>query len=134
MTTPARQYHQAMVHYLRYSITFADRALVKDMGTLPAGAIVVGGGVHVTTAFNGSGTDTLDVGFRAGSSTDDPNGYATLLDLSAVGFIALDELAATTNVQQTTSAIATCSYVDQNSNASAGAADVVIMYIADNDA
>lgn len=134
MSTPARQYHQAMVHYLRKSITFATENTVIDIGTLPAGAIVVGGGVHVTTAFNDSGTDTLDVGFRAGSSTDDPNGYATLLDLSAVGFIALDELAATTNVQQTTSCIATCTYNGQNNNADAGAADVVIMYIADNDA
>jgi hypothetical protein len=71
-------------------------------------ALVVGGGAFVTTGFNDSGTDTLIVGF-IGSTTDD-NAYATLLDISAVGYIVLDELAATTNIMQTVDATVTCVY------------------------
>jgi hypothetical protein len=88
---------------------------------------VVGGGAFVTTGFNDSGTDTLIVGF-VGSTTDD-NAYATLLDLSAVGYIVLDELAATTNIMQTVDATVTCVYVGQNSNATAGSAEVIVNYI-----
>lgn len=131
--TTARRYETQQVHYLRKRITYAIENTVIDIGTIPAGASVIGGGVHVITAFNDSGTDQLDVGFRDGSSTDDPNGYATLLDLSAVGFIALDELAATSNIQQTADAIVTCTYLGQNNNASAGVADVIVTYVVDND-
>lgn len=131
--TDARRYHTAQVHYLRKRITFAIENTEIVIGKIPAGASVIGGGVHIITAFNDSGTDTLDVGFKDGSSTDDPNGYATLLDLSAVGFIALDELAATTNIQQTADTTVTCVYNGQNNNASAGVADVMITFVVDND-
>lgn len=129
----ARQLPWQVVHFLRKRITFAIENTEIEIGRIPAGASVVGGGVHVVTAFDDSGTDTLDVGFKDGSSTDDPNAYATLLDLSAVGFISLDELAATTNIQQTTSAMVTCIYNGQNNDASAGVADVIIQYVVDND-
>lgn len=113
---------------IRKKITFSPENTVVDIGRLPAYASVIGGGVHVLTAFNDSGTDTLDVGFRDGSSTDDPNGYATILTISAVGFIALDELAATTNVMQTKPCYVTCTYNGENNNASAGVAYVTILY------
>lgn len=126
---PAREYHTTQVHYLRKKITFAVENTEIVIGTLPPYASVVGGGVHVLTAFDDTGTDTLDVGFKDGSATDDPNGYATLLDLSAVGYIALDELAATTNIISTTECIVTCIYNGQNNNAEAGEAYVTIMYV-----
>ena len=129
----AREYSQQMVHYQRKNITYAVENTVIDIGRIPANACVIGGGVHITTAFNDSGTDTLDVGFRDGNSTDDPNAYATLLVIDAVGFIALDELAATTNIMQTQSCIVTCTYNGENNNASAGVAEVVICYVVDND-
>lgn len=115
------------VHFLRKNITFSDRATTVTVGVMPAGSTIVSGGVHVTTAFNGSGTDLLDVGFIG--STTDADGYATLLQLNAVGYIELDELATTTNIQGTVSHTVTCLYTDQNSNATAGAATVVIGYI-----
>jgi hypothetical protein len=118
-------------HFLRKRITYLNNGATVTVGKLPAGASVVGGGVHVVTAFNDSGTDTLIVGF-IGSTTDD-NAYATLLDLSAVGYIALDELAATTNIQQTVDATVTCVYAGQNSNATAGVADVIVLYIPNSD-
>ncbi len=119
------------VMFLRKRITYVNNGATVTVGKLPAGASVVGGGVHIITAFNDSGTDTLIVGF-IGSTTDD-NAYATLLDLSAVGYIVLDELAATTNIQQTVDTTVTCVYAGQNSNATAGVADVIVMYIPNND-
>lgn len=124
----ARRIEQQQVHYLHKQITYAIENTEIIIGYIPANATVIGGGVHVVTAFNDSGTDTLDVGFTGGSSTADPNAYATLLDLSAVGFIALDELAATTNIKQTVDTTVTCIYNGQNNNASAGVAEVYVTY------
>ena len=126
--TVARQFHTAQVHYLRKKITYAVENTAITIGVIPAYASVIGGGVHVLTAFYDTGTDTLDVGFRDGSSTDDPNAYATLLAIDAVGYIVLDELAATTNIMQTQDCIVTCTYNGQNNNATAGVAYVTIMY------
>lgn len=127
----AREFHTQQVHYLRKRITFADEGDVVDIGRIPAGASVIGGGVHVVTAFDD--TTTIDVGFRGGSSTDDPNGLATALVGTAVGFKALDELAATTNIQQTSSCIITASVNDGTGAVSAGVADVIVTYVVDND-
>ena len=129
--TSARQYHQQMVHFLRKRITFADAGTTVTVGTIPAGASVIGGGVHIVTAFNGGGTDLLDVGFVGG--TTDADGYATLLELAAVGYIVLDELAATTNIQQSVDTTVTCLYTDSSSNSTAGAADVIVMFVPDID-
>ncbi len=131
---PARQHESTQVHYLRKGITYATENTEIVIGVLPANAVVIGGGVMITTAFNDSGTDTLDVGFKDGNSTDDPNAYATLLVIDAVGFIVLDELAATTNIMQTEECTVTCIYNGQNNNASAGAAEVIITFVVDNDA
>ncbi|MBB5040808.1 hypothetical protein [Shinella fusca] len=127
----ARNYHKQLVHYLRKQVTFADEGDVVDVGTIPANAIVIGGGVMITTAFND--TATIDVGFRGGSTTDDPNGYATALVATAVGFKALDELAATTNIMQTSPAIVTASVNDGTGAVSAGVAEVIITFVLDND-
>ena len=128
----ARRIEQQQVHYLHKQITFAIENTAIVIGYIPANATVIGGGVHIVTAFNDSGTDTLDVGFTGGSSTADPNAYATLLDLSAVGYIVLDELAATTNIKQTVDTTVTCIYNGQNNDASAGVAEVYITYVLAN--
>jgi hypothetical protein len=119
---------QTIVQRITY-LTALTTVITDLQKKLPAYAHLVSGGVHVVTAFNDSGTDTLDVGFRGGSSTDDPDGYATLLDLSAVGFIAFDELAAITNIMQTKDTFLTARYNGQNSNASAGDAYLVFNYV-----
>lgn len=112
---------------IRYKLLYSTMNTVVDIGRLPAYASVIGGGAHILTAFNDSGTDTIDIGFRDGSSTDDPDAYATLLAATAVGFIALDELAATTNIIQTKPCILTARYNGQNSNATAGVAYLTIL-------
>lgn len=118
--------YQGFVHVLRKRITFADFGTTVTVGKMPAGASVIGGGVHILTAFNSSGTDLLNVGFIG--STTDADGYATLLTLAAVGFIALDELAATTNIQQTVETTVTCAPAQSVADATAGVADVIVIY------
>lgn len=118
------------VQTLRKTVSYVTNGTTITVGKLPPNACVVGGGAFVTTAFNDSGTDTLIVGF-IGSTTDD-NAYATLLDLSAVGYIVLDELAAATNIMQTVDTTVTCVYAGQNSNATAGSCEVIINYVCQN--
>jgi hypothetical protein len=101
---------------------------IVDLFALPAYASVWAGGVHILTAFNDSGTDTIDVGFRGGSATDDPDAYATLLAATAVGYIAFDELATTTNIINTKPVIVTARYNAQNSNATAGVAMLTLAF------
>ena len=128
----ARSFHdKQLVHYLRKRITYADYGTVVTVGYLPPKASVIGGGVHIVTAFNSSGTDLLDVGF-VGATTDD-DAYATDLTLAAVGFIVLDELAATTNIQGTVTHKVTCTPAQSVADATAGVADVIITYVIDND-
>jgi hypothetical protein len=129
--TTARQYHTAQVHYLRKRISYTDEGDVVTVGYLPAGASVIGGGVHIVTAFDD--TSTIDVGFKDGNSTDDPNAYATALTATAIGFIPLDELGATTNIQQTEDFTVTATLNDGSGAVSAGVADVIVTYVVDND-
>lgn len=129
--TTARQLPYQVVHFLRKSITYASpgSGVAATVGILPAGAVIVKpmSGVHITTAFNDSGTDLLDIGT---SANDDL--FATDLDLSSATFLACDEavgdfgpLAADTTI--------TATYTGQNANASAGAAEIIICYIPDTD-
>jgi hypothetical protein len=129
--TNARQYHTQQVHYLRKHITFADEGVEVTVGVIPAGASVIGGGAHITTAFDD--TSTIDVGFKDGNSTDDPNAYATALVATAIGFIALDALSATTNIQQTEDHLVTVTLNDGTGAVSTGAADIIVTYVVDND-
>lgn len=127
----ARQNTTQQTNYLRKRITFADFGTVVTVGKIPAGASVIGGGVHVITAFNSSGTDLLDVGF-IGSTTDD-DAYATDLSLAAVGFIALDELGATTNIQQSIDTTVTATPAQSVADATTGVADIIILFVPNND-
>ena len=124
--TVARQFQTQQVHYLRKRITFATAAVETDLGVIPAGATVIGGGIHVVTADSGI---TLDVGFKGGSSTDDPNAYATALTVAAIGFIALDELAAVSNIQQTVDTRVTYTVL---TGADTFVGDLIVTYVVNN--
>lgn len=124
--TVARQFQTQQVHYLRKRITFATATVETDLGVIPAGATVIGGGIHVVTADSGI---TLDVGLKDGSSTDDPNGYATALTVAAIGFIALDELAAVSNIQQTVDSKVTYTV---STGADTFVGDLIVTYVVNN--
>lgn len=128
MAAPARQYHSQQIHYLRKSITFADNGTTVDVGTIPAGSLVLKpiSGVAVNVAFNGGTTNTLDIGPSTDSGT---NLWATVLALGSIAFVPLDE-AVTLLVSSDTLVQA---YVVSTASASAGSAEIIIAYIPDND-
>lgn len=89
--------------------------------TLPDGAVIWDIQVHVKTAFNGTGTDLLDIG-----TSGTGNRYEDDLDISGTGFKTLtlsnvpDRMTSSTNI--------TFQYFDANSDASAGEAYVYVHY------
>ena len=128
-TTVARETHLQVVHTLRKGITIADIDSTVTVGVLPIGAIVVGAGVVVSTAFNSATSDTLGIGTSA-----DPNGIATLLAVSTAGLIVADELATSDDLGPYTAA--TTIVADQVSTGTApttGAAEIYVQFICDND-
>lgn len=126
----AREYHTAQVHYLRRKITWDNptNGTTFTLGVLPPRASVVGGGVHIITAFNSTSSEVLDVGYSVTGGTTDADAYATDLAIDAVGFIALDELAATTNIISTSAATVTCVWASTSTGATAGEAVVSVHF------
>lgn len=124
----ARQYSQQMVHYLRKGITYADDGTTVDVGTIPAGSLLLKplSGVYVNTAFNGATTNTLDIGPSTDSGT---NLWGTLLALGSIAHVPLDEAVAMTVSVDTLVQAAVVS----TTGASAGEAEIVIAFIPDND-
>lgn len=127
----ARQYHTQQVHYLRKSIAYTDDGTELDVGTIPAGSLVLKpiSGVHVTTAFNASAGNVLQVGGSAG--VDDPNLFGTSLALGTATFVPLDE--AVGGYLVTVDVTISASVELTGTAATAGAGEVVICFIPDND-
>ena len=125
LTPPATHLPLPVVKTIGAWVTYSSpgTTVAKRLGTLPAGAIVVGGGAMVTTAFNDSGNDYIDIG-----TLDDDDAFATDLDVSAVGYKVLDELA-THNDYSTSEVGVIATYAGQNSNASAGVAYCFVQFI-----
>lgn len=92
------------------------------LGTLPAHAMVTDVLVWVQEAFNDSGTDLLTVGYDA-----DVDAYGTSLDVSSTGVKAMT-LGATSKTVDATSRSVEAYYTDQNADASAGEAHVLLKY------
>ena len=126
--TTARQYSQQMIHYLRKGITYADDGTTVDVGTIPAGSLILKplSGVYVNTAFNGATTNTLDIGPSTDSGT---NLWGTLLALGSIAMVPLDEAVAMSVSVDTLVQAAVVS----TTGASAGSGEIIIAYIPDND-
>ena len=122
-----REFHTQQVHYLRKRITFADSAAVT-VGVLPAGAVVLRGGVAVQTAFNAATTNVLDIG-----TSGDDDGFATDLALGAVGVIVADEMATSNDWYSTSEQTITATYAQTGTAATAGVGFVWIEYLPNND-
>lgn len=118
--------YKDIVHTFRKRITFQDTTAVT-VGVLPPGAVIVGGGVQVITAFNDASTDLVDVGTSA-----DPDAFATDLDVSSVGFKALDELATADDYSDTAEVTIVATYAGATPDATAGVADVIINFVLKN--
>lgn len=123
----AREYHTQQTHYLRKGIDYTDTSTVT-IGKLPAGAIVVGAGVIVTTAWDSGTSDVLDIG-----TSGDGDGFATDLSLQTIGNIVWDELATSNDLYSTSEVTITAAVASVGTAATAGAGEIYIQYIPDND-
>ncbi len=123
----AKEIGYGVVQTMIKKITFADLGSTVTIGKMPAYSHVIGGGVHVVTAFDSSGTDLLDVGFIG--STTDADGYATDLTLAAIGYLTLDELGAISNIMQTVETTVTCIAAQSVADATAGEAYVIVNFV-----
>jgi hypothetical protein len=121
---PARDINYGVVQYLSVPITFADNGVAKQLGTLPAKAVVIQAGVLVTTAFNAGTTNVVDLGTGA-----DDDGFATDLALGTVGLIAADELATSNDLYSTNEVPITATVSLAGTAATAGAGIAFVTYI-----
>lgn len=121
------QYPSDQVHYLRKTVTFADDGLLIKLGTLPAGAVVIGAGAVISTAFNSSVSDVLDIGFGA-----DPDHLATALVITTAGLQAADALATATGLVTTAPTDVTATYTSGGDAPTAGSAVAFVEFMVDN--
>ena len=124
-----RQYPQQMVHFLRKSIAYTDNGSTLDIGTLPANSVIImdASGVHVTTAFNGDATNTLDIGPSTDTGT---NLWMTVGALGTTTWVPFDE---GVSLDVGTSDVLVQCKVVSTASASTGAAEIVICYVPDTD-
>lgn len=122
-----RQLALQAVHYLRKGVTFADNGTAVTVGVLPEGALILKplSGIAVTTAFNAGTTNTLNIGTEA-----DGDLYATLISVGTTNFVALDESVSNLVTEETT---ITATVTLTGTAATAGAGEVVVAYIPNND-
>lgn len=121
---PATEFTAPVVHCIQRGISEADEGLgALDIGTIPAYAIVVGAGIIVATAWNGT-TPIADLG-----PSGDPDGWATDLALGTIGNIVWDELATSNDLYSTSEVRAqvTVSATGNDSTAGYGIAYVQFM-------
>lgn len=129
-----QQYHTNQVHYLRASVVFGDDDTAVSLGWLPAGAVVIDGGVVVTTAFNAGTGNVLDLGFRnAGDGTaDDADEFATDLALGTAGRIVADAMATAGDLEFPEGAEIIATPALTGTAATAGAGVAYVTYLVDN--
>lgn len=100
----------------------------KTLFSLPANAVILDVILHVTTLFDDTGTDVLDVGTTVG----DPDEYVDALACGAVGVNRCGDngdMPATARGSVGGSAVTVLGkYTGQNSNAAQGAATIEIIY------
>lgn len=125
---PPRHISQQQVSYLRLGVTFADNGVVKTVGSIPAGALILKplSGVQVITAFNAATTNTLDVGTAASGAV-----LASALSLTATAFVGLSAATGVYRVAADTVLTATVNLT--GTAATTGDAEIVIAFIEDND-
>jgi hypothetical protein len=126
MAGSPRQLHTQQIHFLRKGITFADKLTTVTLGYIPAGSVVIKpmSGVHVSTVFNGTAPQTLDIGTSVTTAI-----WATALALSVTTFVACDETTTSFYVSSDT----TVQAVIGGSGATAGEAQLIIAYVPNTD-
>lgn len=109
------------VFSLRGTVDFADDGVPVSIGLLPVGALIVGATVDVTTAFNDTGTDLIDVGNGTTADFYQADIDGAVVGQTVDGWSNLGEVGSDVEV--------TATYTGQNSNATAGEATVTVFYV-----
>lgn len=105
------------------TIAYTDTT-AKNLFTLPKGAIPIAWLTNVTTAFNSSGTDLLDIGTPASGAR-----FANDIDVSSVGQKLTGYVPAELFTPLTDDTQITGLYAQSVADASAGAAVVAVIYM-----
>lgn len=110
------------VRAFKGTVGFGDAGVAVEIGQIPADAIPIGVIVNVTTAFNSSGTDLIDVG-----TGTDPDGYSVDEDGATAGttFSGDGALIGDAATADTVEVLYTQSVAD----ATAGSAQVTVLYL-----
>lgn len=122
----ARRTAYQFVHYLRKTLTFSSpgTTVALTVGVIPAHSLVLRAYAVVTTAFNDSGTDLLDIG-----TSGDADEFMSAVSIAAVGVIESDEMATTDGAYSSSDITCTATYTGQNANASTGSAEIIVEFI-----
>lgn len=130
-----RCYEQSQTHYLYVDAVFGDDGSTLSLGWLPEDAVIHNIQVVTSAAFNAGTTNQIDVGFRnrGDSVADDPDGLAANVDVSAAGVDTAD-LSSTANLAFTGGGEVTATIDLVGTDATAGAARVVVEYTVATDA
>jgi hypothetical protein len=108
---------------MSYDLVYTNTTSTK-IGTLPLGAHVLDVYVSVKTAFTGSGTDLVIVGTGA-----DDDEFASGVDVASVGVKHPTTIQTSNGAYMAAATDVYVKYTDENSNAGAGAATVVVVFI-----
>lgn len=111
-----------VINVLRATLAHTD-TVAKALFTIPAGAIIVDWIVNVTTLFDDTGTDQVDIGI-----TGTAEKFAANIDVSTAGLKTTGIVAAQIGVVQATAQAVIAAYAGQNANAAAGAAVIMCRY------
>lgn len=123
----ATEFSAPVVHYLRRNVSEADEGLgALTVGVLPAGAIVVGSGIIVSTAFNGT-SPIVQIG-----TSGDGDGFATNLALGTIGNIVWDELATSNDLYSTSEVTVTTTVSATGNDSTAGYGVVYVSFVPNN--
>lgn len=106
----------------RATLAYTDTT-AKTLFTLPAGAIIVDWILNVTTAFNDSGTDQVNIGITGTAAK-----FASALDVSSAGLKTTGVVAAEIGAVQAAATPVLGIFAGQNANASAGAMTIMALY------
>lgn len=110
-----------VVYALRATLAYTD-TVAKTLFDIPVGAIIVDWVINVTTLFNDSGTDQVNIGVTGTAAK-----YASALDVSSAGLKTTGVVAAEIGIVQSAQTVKGI-YAGQNANSSAGAMVIMCRY------
>ncbi len=124
----ARENTTQQTDYLRKRVVLGDAGKTVTVGFIPAGALVVRGGVAVITAYNAGTANTINVGV-----TGTPAGYTSAQSLTTPGFAIFNALATSTVVRPANAIEVTATLTNTGTAATTGEAEIVVEFIPNND-